>query len=122
MTPVCLKTISIHQKFQNIKKNCSHIQFTKKSTTATKERENISAAIQLLPYIFFIVMALNCFHFWQFWQLQFWQPSVLTIFNLGYFQAKFLNGFQEQEQQQHINCMDLAIKNTFEKQDLFSQS
>ena len=28
-------------------------------------------------------------------------------FQLGYFQAKFLNGFQEQ----HINYMDLAIKN-----------
>ena len=32
----------------------------------------------------------------------------MTIFNLGYFQAKFLNGFQEEEQ--HIDCMDLAIK------------
>ena len=34
----------------------------------------------------------------------------MTIFNLDYFQANFLNGFQEQEQ--HISCMDLAIKNT----------
>jgi hypothetical protein len=42
---------------------------------------------------------------------QFWQLSVLTIFNLGYFQAKFLNGAQEEQEQQHINCMDLAIKN-----------
>jgi hypothetical protein len=48
---------------------------------------------------------------------RFWQPSilklsVLTISNLGYFQAKFLNGSQEEEQQeQHIDCMDLAIKN-----------
>jgi hypothetical protein len=38
----------------------------------------------------------------------------LTIFNFGYFQAKFLNGFQEeeQEQEQHIDCIDLAIKKT----------
>ena len=48
----------------------------------------------------------------QFWQLQFWQLSisklsVLTIFNFGYFQAKFLNGYQQQQ----INFMDLAIKN-----------
>ena len=34
---------------------------------------------------------------------------MLTIFNLGYFQAKFLNVFQEKERQ-HIDCMDLAIK------------
>ena len=32
----------------------------------------------------------------------------MTIFNLGYFQAKFLNGSQE-GQEQHINFMDLAI-------------
>ena len=51
------------------------------------------------------------FQFWQlqFWQLQFWQLSILTIFNLGYFQAKNLNGAQE-EQEQHINCIDLAVK------------
>ena len=67
------------------------------------------------------------FQFWQFWRFsilatsilpffnfinfQFWQLSVFTIFNLGYFQANFLNGSQEQEEQQHINCMDLATKN-----------
>ena len=43
----------------------------------------------------------------------------MTIFNLGYFQAKFFNGFQkeeeEQQQQQHIDCMDLAIKKEREK-------
>ena len=36
---------------------------------------------------------------------------MLTIFNLGYFQAKVLNGVQEEEGQ-HTNCMDLAIKNS----------
>jgi hypothetical protein len=40
----------------------------------------------------------------QFWQLSISKLSVLTIFNLRYFQAKFLNGSQEQ------HCMDLAIK------------
>ena len=35
----------------------------------------------------------------------------MTIFNLGYFQAKVLNRFQQEKQQQHIDCMDLAIKN-----------
>ena len=33
----------------------------------------------------------------------------MTIFNFGYFQAKVLNGFQ-QEQEQHIDYRDLAIK------------
>ena len=33
----------------------------------------------------------------------------MVTFNFDNFQAKFLNGFQEQ--QQHIDCMDLAIKN-----------
>jgi hypothetical protein len=36
--------------------------------------------------------------------------KVLTIAHLGYFQANFLNGSQQQEQRQ-INCMDLAITN-----------
>ena len=40
----------------------------------------------------------------QFWQLSILKLSVLTIFNLGYFQAIFLNGSQQQEEQeQHIN-------------------
>ena len=66
-------------------------------------------------------LAIFNFDNFQFWQLsilatfnfgnfQFQQPSVLatfnfktfTIFNLGFFQAKFLNGSQQQ-QQQHIN-------------------
>ena len=47
----------------------------------------------------------------QLWQLQFWKLSILKTFVLCYFQAKYLNGFQEQ-QQQHINCIDLAIKIT----------
>ena len=41
----------------------------------------------------------------------------MTIFNLGYFQANFLNGSQEQ----HINCMDLAIKNAKESDTLSNQ-
>jgi hypothetical protein len=36
----------------------------------------------------------------QFWQLSILKLSVLTIFNLGYFQAKSLNGAQEEEEQQ----------------------
>jgi hypothetical protein len=37
---------------------------------------------------------------------------VLNIFNLGYFQATILNGSkEEEEQQEHIDCVDLAIKN-----------
>ena len=47
---------------------------------------------------------------------QFWQLSTLSIFNIfsfGYFQAKFLKRFQEEEeQQQHIDCMDFVIKNS----------
>ena len=51
---------------------------------------------------------LQLFNFGNFGNFQMWQLSVLTIFSFGYFQATFLNGVQEQEQ--HINCMDLAIK------------
>ena len=61
----------------------------------------------------------------QFRQLSISKLSVLTIFNLGYFQAKFLDGFQEQEQQQeqHIDCMDLAIKKRWlERQQFQVQS
>jgi hypothetical protein len=45
-----------------------------------------------------------------FGNLQFWQLSIIATFSsknfqFGYFQAKSLNGVQEQ---QHINCMDCA--------------
>jgi hypothetical protein len=42
------------------------------------------------------------------------QLSILAILNFGHFQAKILNGVQQEQQklQQHLNCMDLAIKNT----------
>jgi hypothetical protein len=45
----------------------------------------------------------------------------LTIFNFASFQAKFLNWFQEEQeqQQQHIDCMDLAIKKTLLKPRFF---
>ena len=39
----------------------------------------------------------------QFWQLSISKLSLLKIFNLGYFQAKLLNGSQKE---QHINFMD----------------
>ena len=58
-------------------------------------------------------MATFNFSNFKFWQLQFWSLSILTIFSFDNFQAKFLNGVQEQEQQ-HTNCMDLVIKSNFD--------
>jgi hypothetical protein len=50
-----------------------------------------------------------------FGNFQFWQFSILTTFSFdnffGYFQAKLLKRLQE-EQQQHIDCMDFVIKNS----------
>ena len=46
---------------------------------------------------------------WQIGNLQLWQISilktVLTIFNLGYFQAKFLNGVQQEQQLQYSEIL-----------------
>ena len=57
----------------------------------------------------FSIMATFNFSNFKFWQLQFWSLSILTIFSFDNFQAKCLNGVQEQYQQ-HINCTDLVIK------------
>ena len=55
-------------------------------------------------HIYASLINLATFNFGNF---QFWQLSVLTIFNFGYFQATFLS---LEQQEQHIDCMDLAIK------------
>ena len=50
----------------------------------------------------------------QFWQLTIWQLSILTTFSFDNFQfwlfsSKIFELIQQQEE--HIDCMDLAIKN-----------
>ena len=54
----------------------------------------------------------------QFWQLTIWQLSILTTssfdnFQFWLFSSKIFELIQQQQQQQHIDCMDLAIKNTY---------
>ena len=76
----------------------------------TKNKSNMIIQWQFWQLSILATSILATFNFGnlQFWQLSILKFSVLTIFNLGYFQAKFLNG--SQQEQQHINCMDLAIK------------
>ena len=109
-----------------------NFQFWQISILATFQSKQLSIFtifnfdnFQFWQFSILAIYKLINFHFWQFWQYklsnfqlgnfqfwQFWQLSILTTFSFGYFQAEFLNGVQDQqEQQEHINCMDLVIKN-----------